>query len=487
MKWFYFLMLFVFVSSLCPEPVFSEELLTQRTENFAKDPGWEGFRNRLLPDPLPTVKQQFGHRSTNFAGGVAAGEIGGRVQRSITPATYFMPVKTLTFEDPFTASGRFAVRNCEGGSGIMIGWFHDSSRGWRTPNSLAFRIDGNGGKYWVFYEYGTTHGKTGGAGCFEGERYQTTKTPPFKADGTAHRWELSYDPRAADGLGAMTLAIDETVYPPVELTAEHRKDGIALNRFGIWNVQIAGAQSEIYLDDLKINDVSMTFDSDPGWKGEGNQVEFEDRIKRPHHDFGYSVTSLIHQEPGELAGVIFRDERPAFYAVPSGKLSLDDPLEASGKFRMESAAADSGFCLGWFNAETKRNKATAEYQERATDYVAAMIEGPSRIGHYFRGAYSTSKGGGMIDGEDVSGTGALSVVHPDGKVHEWKLRYDPAGAEGRGTIEVMFDGERRTFALRPGDRKAGARFDHFGVFNIQAGGHHVQFAMDDLTYTAREE
>ena len=302
-----------------------------------------------------------------------------------------------------------------------------------------------------------------------------------------HRWELGYDPRAAKGLGAMTLQIDETRYPPVELTAENRRDGISLNRFGIWNVQIAGAPCEIYLDDLRLNDVPVSFDSDPGWKGEGNQVEFQDRIIRPHHDFGYSATSLIHQETGEISGVIFRDERPAFYAVPVGRLSLDDPLEASGRFLMESAAADSGFCVGWFNAEKKRNKVTPEYEERATDSLSAMIEGPSRVGHYFRAAYSTSKGQGIIDGEDVPGSGVVPVVRSDRKVHEWTLRYDPEGADGRGEIEVQFDGDRRVFALKPGDRKSGAVFDHFGVFNIQAGGHQVQFALDDLSFTAREE
>lgn len=463
------------------------EPLTRKTESFDADPHWQSFRNRLLPDPLPTVKQDFGFRTTSHAGGSSPGEIGGRLHRTITPASYFLPIDTLTFDHPFTASGKFAVRNCEGGSGIMIGWFHDSSKGWRTPNSLAFRIDGNGGKYWVFYEYGTTRGKTGGAGCFEGERYQTTTTPPFKADGTSHRWQLACDPQAADGRGAITFQIDDTRYPPVELPPEHRRDGIALNRFGIWNVQIAGSSSEIYLDDLQLNDRHFTFDNDPDWTGQGNQVEFLDRIIRPHHDYGFSPTSLIHPEPGELAGVIFRDERPSFYATPTGKLSLDDPLRASGKILMSSAAADSGFSIGWFNADAKRNKQTPEYELRSTDYLAAMIEGPSRIGHYFRAAYSNSAGQGIIDSEDTPGSGSLPILSPDSRVHDWQLNYDPEAAEGRGEIEIVFDGLHRKFSLRPGDRKLGAIFDRFGLFNIQAGGHHVLFAFDDLSFTTRPQ
>lgn len=475
------------VCSLLLTNSFAAEPLLQRTESFSSDPHWEEFRNRLLPEELPTVKQDFGYRTSNHAGGSSSGEIGGRVQRSTTPAAYFLPLDPLTLESPLSASGRFSVRNCEGGSGVMIGWSHDSSRGWRTPNSLAFRIDGNGGKYWVFYEYGTAHGMTDGAGCFEGDRYQTTKTPPFLADGTSHRWHLAYDPHAADGNGAMSLQIDDHLYPPVALAPDHRRDGMRINRFGIWNVEIAGSHTEVYLDDLEINGKSFSFDRDPGWKGVGNNIQFQDRIIRPYHDFGFSLSKMIGEQPGELGGVIFRDERPAYYATPIGLLSLDDPLHASGKIRMDSAAADSGFYIGWFNAAAKRNKDTPEYEQRSTDYLAALIEGPSRIGHYFRAAYSTRDGKGFSDIDGRPGSGELPILHPDHLVHEWELHYNPQGASGLGEIEILFDGRRRTFALNPGDRLSGAAFDHFGLFNLQSGGHHVQFAIDDVSFTARGE
>lgn len=477
----------VITSSLLMNEIPAAEPLVQRTETFSTDPNWEEFQNRRLPKELPTVKQDFGYQTSNHAGGTSPGEIGGRVQRSTTPAAYYLPTEPLSLEVPFSASGRFSVRNCEGGSGVMIGWFHDSSRGWRTPNSFAFRIDGNGNKYWVFYEYGTTHGMTGGAGAFDGERYQTTKTLPFAADDTSHRFHLAYDPQAADGNGAMTLQIDDTHYPPVPFPPGQRRDGIQLNRFGIWNVEIAGSHTEVYLDDLEINGKSYSFDQDPQWADVGSHVEFTDRIIRPLHDYGFSTTRQIGNEPGELAGVIFRDELPSFYATPVGKLSLDDPLHASGKIIMQSAAADSGFFIGWFDAEAKRNKQTPEHDQRSTNYLAALIEGPSRIGHYFRAAYSTSRGQGIVDAEGVPGMGQLSVIHPDHQIHEWELNYDPLAADGLGEIEVIFDGQRRTFPLHAGDRQTGAMFDHFGLFNLQAGGHHVQFVIDDLSYTSRGE
>lgn len=90
-----------------------------------------------------------------------------------------------------------------------------------------------------------------------------------------------------------------------------------------------------------------------------------------------------------------------------------------------------------------------------------------------------------MDSEDVVGDGALSVLRADRQSHTWQLHYDPTGSDGRGTIETVFDGARRRFSLRPGDRERGGSFDSFGVFNIQSGGHHVEFSIDDLEFTAR--
>src|SRR6478736_4319998 len=67
-----------------------------RTLDFSADPNWESYRNHLLPDPPPRTKQDFGYRTTNKAGGMKAGEIGGRAQRAATPAWYakVIPAKT---------------------------------------------------------------------------------------------------------------------------------------------------------------------------------------------------------------------------------------------------------------------------------------------------------------------------------------------------------------------------------------------------------
>src|SRR5678815_2917880 len=92
------------------------------SEGFDADPRWEGHRNRLVPDNVPVTRQDFGHRTTHKAGGKAPGEIGGRVQRSVTPAWYAKAIEPVTLNDKLSASGRFAVHGDESNTGTLFGW-----------------------------------------------------------------------------------------------------------------------------------------------------------------------------------------------------------------------------------------------------------------------------------------------------------------------------------------------------------------------------
>jgi hypothetical protein len=349
------------------------------------------------------------------------------------------------------------------------------------------RIDGNGGRYWLFFEYGTRNHRTGGGGAFQGEQYQTTPTPPFETGGLVHRWSLDYDPAANDGNGLVTFRVDNRTYRQ-PLPPGHRADGATFNRFGIWNQQTAGDHLELYVDDLVVDGGEEPFDVDPRWEGAGNQVEFVERVIRPYHDFGYTLSKHCGGEPGEIGGIIFRDERPAYYAAPTARLSLDDELRAQGKLAFLKAGSDSGVCFGWFDSSEKRSKETSEYQARQKSYLAVMIEGPSRVGHFFRPCYSTAGGAGhAADGEAPDGSLAWPVVRPDGQPHTWSMHYDPKGANDRGQIELTLDGRGHSMPLAEGHRREGASFDRFGLFNLQAGGHHVEVYLDDLQFSGRKE
>ena len=440
-------------------------------QGFDTEPAWEGFRNRLLVGEKKITRQSFGYRSTNHARGSEPGEVGGVIQRSTTRARYAKPIPERTMNDKLSASGRFAVTNAGGSSGMLFGWFHEDSRGWRTPNSLAIRLDGNGGKYWVLFEYGTRNWRSGGAGTFEG-RYQTTKTKPFLGDGTPHDWTLTYDPAANGGDGEVVLTLDGARHV-LPVAPGHKADGAMFNRFGLWTQETPGKPMEVYFDDLVLDGSPLDLSRNPGWIGEGNEVEFEDRAVRPKHDFGYSQSAHAGGKPGEIGGLIWRDEAPAFYAQTAGPFTLEDEISASGKVVLKAAASDSGVYLGWFDAATKENKETPDHEKPLPNHLAIMIEGPSRAGHYFRPSYRNADGHGaaLDDGP---------TILPDGKAHTWSLRYSPAGAGGNGQITVGFDGNLQTQDLAPGHRKRGATFDRFGLFNIQSGGGHVEIYLDDL-------
>jgi hypothetical protein len=397
-----------------------------------------------------------------------------------------MPIRPKSLDDELHASGVLVVPAASGGSGVMIGWFAAPPLSWRTPNSLAFRIDGNGGTFWMFYEYGTSRWRTGGRGAFEGEEYQTTRTPPFPADGKPHRWSLDYDPAGAGGRGKINFRVDEREYR-LEVAEGHRADGARFDHFGVWNVQAPGDQLELYLDDLVVDGQRFEFDADPKWDSLRNKTKYTERFVRPYHDFGFRRTNHAGGRPGEIGGIVFRDERPSYYAAPAGRLTLDDELVATGRFSLNKAGSDSGVYIGWFNAADKQAKTKPDTERPQSNYLAVLIEGPSRDGHYFRPAYGASDGKGQIAGETSTAGRAWPLVLPDGRPHEFRVHYRPQAARGRGTIEVTLDGAADSLELRPTERARSATFDRFGIFNLQAGGHAVEIYLDDLSFTIGKE
>jgi hypothetical protein len=356
---------------------------------------------------------------------------------------------------------------------VLFGWFNETSRGWRTPNSLTFRLDGNGSTYWVFFEYGTRNWLTGGGATFEG-RYQTTKTKPIPADGSIHNWSLSYDPNGDGGNGLITFGFDGTNYTRALLPG-HKADGAEFNRFGLFNQQATGGGMQIFVSDLQIDGQREDLSRDPKWEGHGNKVEFADRTLRPMHDFGYSPTSRAGGRKGEIGGIIWRDEAPAFYGAKTGPLTLRDELFASGKVAFVAAASDSGVYFGWFDSQSKSNKYTQDHKEPQKNFLGIAIEGPSRVGHYFVPGYRNSVGQGQL-----ASSGPL--IRPDGKMHDWSLHYTPGTPSTRGKIIAKLDDAEEAIQLTAEQENAGATFDRFGIFNMQVGGHFVEVYFDDLTY-----
>lgn len=471
--------------------------LSLKSETFDKDPNWEAHNNRIVPQDVKIVKQDFGYSPTNFAG-KAKGEIGGAIKRSTTPAYYAKKIAAKTLDDKLTASGTFAIPKAQGGAGVFFGFFNSQQPGGsgRPVGSLGldFDFEQSGGRL-------ATRMITGGnksCGTFITPYLPGKFRPtPIKTDGTRYHWTLDYDPEAANGNGQFTFTLTSDShksedYGPlpensqrealdrfpntttftVDVTPGFRQEGATFDRFGLLNMMKAGGTATMFFDDLQFNGESQDFSQDPGWVGAGNRVTFEDREQVGAHDFGFSpTTNLAGGKKGEVGGGLWRSGDYAYYADRVGPLNLAQRLEARGKVKLVTAGPDSDMYLGWFNSASK-NSTTPE----AMNYLGIHVGGPTRIGHYFIPELVTAKGTmGKVD---------EGPVLTPAKVFDWSLIYDPVANDNNGELRVTLGKESVTLALKPGRKAEGATLDRFGLFTSTTGGQMVKIYLDDLKYTA---
>ncbi len=72
--------------SFLAEPGRGADTTLLKTEHFDRDPVWDASNNRITDKRPVHVVQDFGYSPTHHAGGKGAGEIGGRVMRSVERA-----------------------------------------------------------------------------------------------------------------------------------------------------------------------------------------------------------------------------------------------------------------------------------------------------------------------------------------------------------------------------------------------------------------
>ena len=471
-----------------------------KAESFDHDPGWEGHNNRIVPAKPVTVKQDFGYSPTNFAG-KASGELGGRVQRCTTPASYAVEITPKTLNDKLSASGTFALTASQPGAGLFFGFFNATQPGGsgRPIGSLGmdFDFEGNGGRLAVRMISQTNKSCGTFITPFLPGKHRPT---PIKNDGTRYRWTLDYDPQGGGGNGRFTFALQSDGHPvapidsslsaaaqaeerarfpqtttfTVDVPAALRAEGATFDRFGMHNMMKAGGAATMFFDDLTYNGAAQDFTADPQWIGSGNRVTFKDRELTGAHQFGFSdKTNFAGGSPGEVGGGLWRSGPFAFYADRVGPLDLQQKLEARGKVRLVTAGPDSDICLGWFNRGT--SKQAGEGEER--NFVGVHIGGPTRVGHYFTPRFAGAAG-------SIGKLERAPILTP-GKVFEWSILYDPEGNGGLGELKATLGGESATLPLKPGQKAEGAQLDAFGMFSITIGGQMVKAYFDDLTYTAR--
>jgi hypothetical protein len=443
-----------------------------RTEAFDSEPAWVGVNNHPeVPDCIQ-VDQDFGYNAgTSFAGG-SAGEIGGKIWRAARRAYYGRSIATRTFQDSVSASGKFAVTRSDGASGFLFGWFNSvPSAGWRNNNSLAFRIDGERGFYRVYFEYGTQNWSTGTVTIDRRSDFE------YPSDGTVHTWSLSYDPNGNGGTGSIYFVLDDSSWT-LNLSAGHKEEGAVFDRFGLWNRQTEASRPVwVYLDDLVLDGSPEGFATDPGWIGEDNRKSYLDCEVEPRHNFGYRVTNYAGgAAAGEMGGILWRTEASApetagYYAdTMIGTLTLNDHLSARGKLAMTRTSADAGLYLGWFNTATYNDTSDVLVP---TNFIGAIVEGPSRMGQRFNASYCTSTGAYSLQSTSPK-------ILPTGRSLEWSIEYDPSAATNNLVVSVA--GQQSILTVSPSARSQGATFNAFGIGTSRRGGHWLEMFFDDITY-----
>ena len=275
--------------------------LRQKVERFDKDPGWDGFNNRVKVDKPNPVVQDFGYSKTNRAGGKAAGELGGRVQRLHHAGLLRQTARQAPYPGPDAAlhrdiRGNTDDRNDEpllrmvqhqdhGSPAAKLDGHVYQRRGKRVRNRLRLQHgDGTVRRH-------SCHRRRTQVGAAVRDFNQIPN------DGTPYTFDFLYDPKANGGNGQISFTLGGkgpfTGGPFTFKLFEHRQAGATFNAFGIVNQQSAGNALTIYFDDLSIEGERESFGSHRVWLGQGNRARLKDYglegaqppVRLQHHPF----------------------------------------------------------------------------------------------------------------------------------------------------------------------------------------------------------
>jgi hypothetical protein len=376
----------------------------------------------------------------------------------------------------------------QGPGHFLLGFFNAATLNeWRTPNTLVARINGRGAGFHGHAEYCTRRWRCG-AGVIgtiiPGKRIDAREVP----GGQVYSWQLTYDPNGAQGSGLLTFTLGgQTATCAIE--KEYRADGALFTHFGLVPVLKSWDNpGQVWIDDVTVNGRYFDFQKNPLWEEQGNRRRYTTKNVRPWFDFGWSPTHRAGgKAAGELGGLVFRGdcrypERLAAYGDRLSMLTLNTPLVARGKVGMVRGVSDSTASIGFYHSNWSLRSNPRQDQAIPMDYLGINIEGPSPEGFFFYPVYRVH---GEQAGALGGGSGRVPRIYPDGKVHDWTLKYDPLGAGGRGQITVRLDGQHCTLDLAPGARVVGATFDRFGLCTPWIDGNSVTVFFDDLQYTCR--
>jgi hypothetical protein len=225
-------------------------------EPFDADPKWEGRNNRTTYTTNNVRPRfDFGFGSTHFAGGAAAGELGGLFFRGDCRypermAYYGDRVGPLTLDKQIRASGKVALRRGVSDSTTLFGFFNanaamrsNPSQGQALPEGvLGINMEGPSSEGFCFYPVIRLPG-------VDGKVSPDLRTVRILPDGRPHDWAIEYDPAGADGRGRVTVTLDgRRVH--LDLAEGDKSSGGSFDRFGLVTPWIDGNGQVVYFDDI---------------------------------------------------------------------------------------------------------------------------------------------------------------------------------------------------------------------------------------------
>jgi hypothetical protein len=226
------------------------------TEHFASDPKWEAVGNhRTYRTPSVRPRFDFGFSRSNFAGGQAAGELGGEIFRGDRRyaerlAYYGDRIGPLTLNKPLRARGRLTLRRGVSDSTTLLGFFNSKSSMAVSetqpvtgfPESfLGVAVEGPSREGFLFYPVCHTSGGTVSYAY-------GSELPHILPNGEPHDWSLEYEPPRADEAGRLRATLDGEG-GSVEI-ADLPQTQVEFDRFGIITTWIDGNAQRVYFDDL---------------------------------------------------------------------------------------------------------------------------------------------------------------------------------------------------------------------------------------------
>ena len=516
-------------------------------QDFSTDPGWEGVNNRVQCENCPVVTQNFGWRPGHHNGD-GAGEIGGVIWKSTTPAYYAMPVGPFSFKDRFSASGKMAaIAPPEEGGGFYIGFFNSERQGWRVWSSCGFRIgEVYDGKARFHLDY-----KTGlAAGAI------LNPDIGLLCDGSVYTWELTYEPdatvaehwpdsrlprwigstsnvhedeifaRAIDDEPSMTqdelhamllLARDAGLVDhwyrkgsyhlwDMEKEADKMKGRITF-RFGdqpaVSYFLLPGhADAPSRIDRFGVYNMQIYHGSMEFYLSDlivnGEQIDLS---QDPHWDglnnqVTFSQTDFHSRHNYGYAQTNWAGQSPGEIGGRFYGTEVLDPLHGFyaddiGMLTLEDPISFSG----WINfvEGAVDGRMLIGYFNREVRQAPIQGEYKGNPPHQFLGIEimdQTQRGYSFTavcsPRQDLAFEERGPTYIPDRMKRPFSFDYDPNGGKA-GRITITLENDTLTVDLTTEQRKTNAVFDRFGLLNPRKGGKYVDVYFDDLSYSVKRE